>query len=676
MAPENSRQVKVLEFRFNPTPRQVEIIRQWQKSLRYFWNYALAELLRYEKYTYGYKKVGTAPAGRSLKSDLPWRYYSIPIEEKDPSQPDKKTQLIPYCPLVDDSSRWIVANCAIAKQYTLGKDESPREKLATLDPSRHVLTTAKPSTSERWANGWLGGWGYSCAIGDSIAVDENLQPINPPNVMSPSMNAPKKARALNLLGVDKGLHLWVKDPEALKIIKKVPAKYRMGTLALLSTSWQEYEKSKFGQNDLGRGRPKFKGRHHSIATVIHPNPNAGQSKPHTADPVRLVGENTIQIPGLGRAEIPNLDARWGDNAERRIKTFKILETANGWFIQLTGDFDRAKGGYTRTHGFIGIDTGWKEENWITSDRGAWKKPRWERMSEEKKSRLLREIDRKMDARLILWLGHPQVDEDVIKSASPHLSAEARRELKRCRTIEQVRQLIGDGVLTGSAFQRLRHRATFPGDKQPFSKSRGIMKLRKQVAKLNRKNKLRRRSHIQKTTTWLARKYDAIGVEDGLQNIKGKAKAKVSEDGQSFDRNNRSQNRGANKSHLDASIGDLIGKLERKAEAYGRKFEKVKPGKDKAPSQTCPVCGHRNAGQKEIGNAPDFNCEACGYHHRDRDVVPGINFAIWAFEKGEVPRDKLSKEARQALRLRESRDRESRARPTTEKKSGRSPKKPT
>jgi putative transposase len=191
-------------------------------------------------------------------------------------------------------------------------------------------------------------------------------------------------------------------------ILKVPYKYRAGTLKQLCTSWNEYVKSRSKQNELERGKPKYKRYRDRVDTIIHPNPNAGKSKPATKDACRIKPDDILVLPSFGKVKVKGLNKRWlSHETVPRVKTVKIMNRPSGWYIQLTGEFEPRDRRYRQAHGAIGIDSGWSEENWITTDRDCTTKPRWYREGEEKLAELQRQLDQKRLHRVILWLNHPE-----------------------------------------------------------------------------------------------------------------------------------------------------------------------------------------------------------------------------------------------------------------------------
>ncbi|MGB3533434.1 MAG: type V CRISPR-associated protein C2c8 [Microcoleaceae cyanobacterium] len=565
---------------------------------------------------------------------------SLPLEARQP-----------YCPVYDSASRIIVKSLPDVKVYTPQKDESAIDVWKRIkNPERAVVSVA----STEFNYGWVGGWGYSCPISGhrSALVDLKSKTFS--------------KEGLGKLKSEAYINKSNYSDEIKRTIKSVHSKFRGGTLNQLITSWNEYIKSRSKQNDLKRGKPKYKCYRDRIKTIVNDNPNAGEKNPASKDDCRIVKTDVLRIPGFGEVKIKGLSQRWiSDREVPRVKTVKILNRPSGWYIQLTGEFKERDRRYKQSHGAIGIDAGWSQENWITTDRDCTTKPRWYREGEEKLAKLQRQLDGKKAQRLILWLNHSDNSIERMKQLFPYIARVDLEKIRECKTSESLQQLVSEGEVTSYIIQRLKH-YNFKDYKGDFcmvydyllSETKREWELKKTIACHHEKLKRRRRAHNQKRSTWLTRKYDVIRVEDGLQMTAGRAKTKVSEDRNQFEKNNQSSRIGMNKSLLDAAHGNFLQLLEDKSNVWERNFERLKPGSDLhpvtkeriAPSQMCPVCDHKNTAQKDIGKK-DFNCEQCGYIHHNRDRIPGLNFIIWAYIQGDVTDEQLSKEGLSILQRR-------------------------
>lgn len=656
--------VKVFEFKIYPHKDFQEQFNRWAYGLKKFYNFCLEQFELLDEYTYWDKLSKT----RVPCCPVPWSLKLIETLDPNPYLPELKNKhYVSYSNLIAPQDIPVIRNAPEARQYTLKKGETAKDVFKRVkNPDQIVVTTAKPESSglDKWPRGWLGGVGYS-------------QP--PKQDYQPSLikNFPnsEKTKDAGILVKKETLENSNLPDEIKKVILDVPYKFRSGTLAMLCTSWQEYLKSRSGQKDLKRGKPKYKRYRDRIETIIHPNPNAGSSKPASKDACRLEGDNILVLPSFGKVKIKGLDKRFRDNdgSIPRVKVVKVLKRPSGWYVQLTADINRSNKLFKKPLGAIGIDTGLKEDNWITTDRFAVTKPRWYRESEEKLARLQKELDAKKLQRVILWLNHPDNSIERIKTIFPSIAKEALEKVKACKRPQYLHELVKNNELSTSGLNQLKHfnfrdcekvESCYLFDKL-LSVSNKEIELAERIRKLHEKLKRRRRSHNQKQSTWLTRKYSIIRIEDGLQKNVGKSKAKVSEDNRSFERNAQNSRAGMNKSVLDAAIGGFISLVESKSKEWGRDFKRMKPGKGKAYSQRCPVCHHENKEQKDITNHQDYNCSNCGFTHRSRDVIPGINMILDEFEEQQQKNllgieteeqkiiwDDLSKECRQAWRLRE------------------------
>lgn len=140
-----------------------------------------------------------------------------------------------------------------------------------------------------------------------------------------------------------------------------------------------------------------------------------------------------------------------------------------------------------------------------------------------------------------------------------------------------------------------------------------------MAKLHARAANRRKDWVEKTSTDLARRFDAIRVEDldiVSMTSRPKAKPDPTRPG-AYLPNRRGAKSGLNRGILTNGWGDLVHRLEQKARG---RVEKVNPA---YTSQTCSVCGHCAPGNRE--SQAVFWCVACG-HRAHADVNAAVNIA--------------------------------------------------
>lgn len=581
--------LKVTEFKAHFTPDQIATIRQYQEGLRRLWNFALGELINADE-NWNYDKVSKAYVPKcTLK-----RYQTY-------DRPSKSW--VDHSPLVDRRSRWIIASC---QAYPTATTKAGHERM----DKDHVFTRADIN-----APGWEGGYSYSCPI----------QPEHNPGLIRNSSMMDSKY-GLGILARKSDLEdRSIIAPDVLKdsdreLILNVQQKYRMGLLGQLGDAWDKYVKDRYSKESLRRGKPKFKGASDPVSTVRHPNPNAGGSKPQSADAVRAIGNNLLKIPDFGDVFLPGLDQRWG---KRRVKVMQIVEKASGFYVQLTSEEAPRRIRNVESRGHAGVDWGWKEDNycsvtWVKGEEAISQqisKPRFYRESEEKLKRAQRQLNEKLDRRLILWIHHP--DTNLLD----YVSKSDAEILKSCRTPEELNAHIGVD-LNKRTIQRLRWGQC--GDSQ------GVKAVKRRIRVVHEKTKRRRRSHQHRISTYLATYSDGIAVEDGLQNKVGKAKPKANEDGSGFDKNRASGVSGQNKSNLDAAIGQQISLIDAKFKEFGKPVSKQIPSSALPLSRICSRCLSYDPDMAI--SKPVYHCANCG-HEGDRDVNSSHLIARLGIEPG-------------------------------------------
>lgn len=135
--------------------------------------------------------------------------------------------------------------------------------------------------------------------------------------------------------------------------------------------------------------------------------------------------------------------------------------------------------------------------------------------------------------------------------------------------------------------------------QKGSKNRDKQRIK--VAKLHEKAANQRKDFLHKQSRQITNAYDCVCVED-------------------LDMKAMSQALNFGKSVSDNGWGMFVTFLKYKLEEQGKQLVKV--DKFYASSQTCSVCGYKNAAIKNIAIRA-WDCPGCGVHH-DRDINAAIN----------------------------------------------------
>jgi putative transposase len=153
-------------------------------------------------------------------------------------------------------------------------------------------------------------------------------------------------------------------------------------------------------------------------------------------------------------------------------------------------------------------------------------------------------------------------------------------------------------LTGPERDRLRRLERQLARAQRGSNRRGRVRLA--IARLRARETDRRKDWAEKTSTWLAREFDVIRVEDlKIGNMTRSATGTAASPG----RNVRAK-AGLNRGILRSGWGLLVRRLQDKAPG---RVEKISPA---FTSQRCSACGHVDASSRE--SQARFACTTCGF----------------------------------------------------------------
>lgn len=155
-------------------------------------------------------------------------------------------------------------------------------------------------------------------------------------------------------------------------IHAIPGAWTKGTCKTLADSWKAY---KSGVRD----RPRYKKRHQSPKTLMHPNSKDLKIK-----------NGRLTLPGFGKIKVKGLDSRWGDRPACPILMTLIGDTV---YLQLTGEFPE-KPQPKKTGRIVGIDPG--SVRFYTDDEGHHViPPKYLKKSADKLLKLQRKLSRQL-----------------------------------------------------------------------------------------------------------------------------------------------------------------------------------------------------------------------------------------------------------------------------------------
>ena len=172
------------------------------------------------------------------------------------------------------------------------------------------------------------------------------------------------------------------------------------------------------------------------------------------------------------------------------------------------------------------------------------------------------------------------------------------------------ELLHTPGLSGRERNRLRRLQRRLARAQSGSRRRGRVK--HAAARLRAREADRRKDWAEKASTWLAREFDVIRVEDlNITGMTRSAKGSAKRPGR-----NVQAKAGLNRSILGSGWGLLVRRLQDKASG---RVEKVNPA---YTSQRCSACGRVDAKSRESQGV--FVCTACGYAcHADVNAARNI-----------------------------------------------------
>jgi len=393
------------------------------------------------------------------------------------------------------------------------------------------------------------------------------------------------------------------NPDNANALIEVPSKFRTGMLCFLETSWQGYVGDR-----KNKGKPKYKSRRETDRC----NTLTSSNLEFTID-----GETLKGIPKIGAVRIPGLDRRWKDTRSEipKVCTIKIIRRCDKFRVQLSGELHRRYKSKPSDKS-IGFDLGFiYAEASSTGERTPLFSASEEKM-ETQKVKLQKQLDAKLDSRLILWLHHPDTDFEAIKNLI-RISEKNWELMRQCRTAGDIAKIIGQK--RDKRYQSLRHK---------LPRSKAEKELRKAIAILDRRMAATRKVRDSKFATRVVKKYGHVAIENGLQRLELRERPEVvANDENGFDQNGAERQSAINKQMRSLAPGQKISILEARAKRYGRSFSKVE-----APttSAECPVCGKMNKpGLKlEASGNRDYIC-TCGWRC-DQDIHAAVNIELRAF----------------------------------------------
>ncbi len=638
--------LKVLEFKPRFTPEQIQLIDKWLEPSRYIWNIALSEFEKLDLNFRWHKESKSYYAVSALTWDIKYVYLNSDGSSARELSRDERQKAIAINAYREtpDGIEWF----SYDRDLWLSHHEIGKHKIKYLAPCSQILNhrsiywtkflpVVRMATTERgrtedsiytsaelsWMRGWKGEdncTGYSCPI--YLWNDPVFH-----NTSFTGGDSPSRVVKREILQELIERNLFAKNGGYPDIIG-IPYEYAQGIIKNLCVSWQEYIKSRSGASQIKRGRPKYKSANDAIDTLASGKSNTSY----------ISGKDEIKLPGLGAVKVTGLSDRWINNdstTPEKINTFKIVRRASGYYLQLTGEIKRSPKLLKNPDKATGIDPGLKSYL-VHADGREVENPRYLRNTLEKIKKLQRQLNAKLTHNLIMWICNPVRTIQDVKEVCPSLSDKQINNLLGLKTKAEIVEAIGPAY-TGKLERIVGY-------------SNRCKAIEKHIKRLHEKVKAQRKAFIEKQSTWIIRKHEAIVIEDGMQsaNLRRKAKPKFNKEKNSYDRNNAKAKSGLSKSLADGGHGAFISALERKAEGTNRDLIKHPA---RGTTQNCPIC--ENEANIDL-SVRWYACKVCGYEG-DRDRKSGIYMLVHSYLRGSIKFEQLPEVVQKAIGDREQWD---------------------
>lgn len=609
---ENKLPVRTLEFKAVLTEQQKELFAQYQELSRRLRNHAIYRLKQFDEFHYYYKatkdKEGNKTnGGYAPCCPVPWQYKGK--VDNNGIEPN-----VPYTQLINNYRGFRTLSrvkMVVPSPNETGKTTKDHLLKAKIKGESVVCTTSD----------LLNNFGYKVEDGGNYwSCPVNYYQESP-------LDFSKQSYVLSILSGEEYLS---SQNDYLKEILKMGQKYRITILKELTTTWNEYIKSrsKIASHGLKRGQPLFKPAHNLPKTIANSNPDKKSLRLNGNILSGIAIFKSITLKGS-----PHL--RLMENGKLlEICIFRLIKKGDTYYCQLALKQNKSRGIRNRTKHFIpdnptaiACDPGLIK--FLTFDDGRTiDNPRYLKDLDTKIKSTQSQINHKLTTALLFWLNNP---ERQIKDITNIVlcKQELAFDLLSCKSEQMGIQILG-----AQRWQRL---------KRSLPKSNAIKILEARLTKYHDKLKRQRRSFAHRVSTYLVRNYDYLIVEHGLQKegLRHKAKAKQNEHGQS-EKNNQSAKAGLTKSLVDAAHGQFLALCETKFKEAGKTFVRFDA---KNTTKTCPVCGTKDEispnypGQKIV-------CSHCGFTC-GRDQRPGIYMLLNHVESGFLDINKCSEPTRKA-----------------------------